>query len=150
MTSKVLNQHQVHWAEKLSEFDFWIVYHTGSKNGKPDALSKHSEYAMGVEEEFITMIKPDQIVIAVASMHPLLIKGLDENAKLPIRRSNLTAGIDIMANQDIIIPPGERSLVNTGIALAVPPGTYTRIVPRSCLAVKHGIDIGAGVIDIDY
>jgi hypothetical protein len=46
-TSKVLNQRQVHWAEKLSEFDFWIVYHAGSKNGKPDALSRHSEYAVG-------------------------------------------------------------------------------------------------------
>jgi hypothetical protein len=73
MTSKVLNQRQVHWAEKLSEFNFQIVYHAGSTNGKPDALSRHSEYTVGEEGEPITMIKPDQIVIAVASMHPLLI-----------------------------------------------------------------------------
>jgi hypothetical protein len=39
-TSKVLNQCQVHQAEKLSEFDFRIVYRAGSKNGKPDALSR--------------------------------------------------------------------------------------------------------------
>jgi dUTP pyrophosphatase len=96
------------------------------------------------------MIKPDQIVIAAASMHPLLIKWLDDNAKLPIRRSDLAAGIDIMANQDIMIPPARRSPVKTGIALAAPPGTYARIAPRSGLAVKYGIDIGAGVIDEDY
>jgi dUTPase len=68
-------------------------------------------------------------VIAVASMHPLLVKLLDNNVKLPIRGSDLTAGIDIMSNQDIIIVPGERSPVNTGITLVAPPGTYTRIAP---------------------
>jgi hypothetical protein len=46
-TSKVLNQRQVHWAEKPSEFDIQIVYHAGSKNGKSDALSRYSEYAVG-------------------------------------------------------------------------------------------------------
>jgi hypothetical protein len=46
-TSKVLNQCQVYWAEKLSECDFWIVYWASSKNGKPDALSRRSEYAVG-------------------------------------------------------------------------------------------------------
>jgi dUTP pyrophosphatase len=96
------------------------------------------------------MIKHDQIMIAAASIHPLLIKQLDENAKLPIRGSDLVAGINIMANQDMIISPGERSPVNTRIALAAPPGTYARIAPRSGLAVKHGLDIGAGVIDVEY
>jgi dUTP pyrophosphatase len=75
---------------------------------------------------------------------------LDKNVKLPIRGSDLAAGIDIMANQDIIIPPGEQSPVNTGIALVAPSETYVSIAPRSGLAVKHGIDIGAGVIDEDY
>jgi dUTP pyrophosphatase len=89
-------------------------------------------------------------MIAAASMHPLLIKQLTSNAKLPIRGSNLTAGIDIMANQDMIIALGRRSPVNTQIALVVPPETYIRIAPRSGLAVKHGIDIGAGVLDEDY
>jgi dUTP pyrophosphatase len=149
-TSKVLNQRQVHWAEKLSEFDFRIVYQAGSKNRKPDARSRCSEYAVVGEGEPITLIKLDQIVIAVASMHPLLIKRLDDNAKLPTRGSDLVAGIDIMANQDMIIPPGGQSPISTGITLAVPPGTYTRIAFRSGLAVKHGIDIGAGVIDEDY
>jgi hypothetical protein len=80
--SKVLNQCQVHWAEKLLEFDFRIVYCAGSKNGKPDVLSRHLEYAMRGEGKPLTMIKLDQIVIVVASMHHLLIKRLDNNAKL--------------------------------------------------------------------
>jgi hypothetical protein len=75
---------------------------------------------------------------------------LDNNAKLPIRESNLVAGIDIMINQDIIILPGQQSLVNTGITFAVPPGTYARTTPQNGLAVKHGIDIGVGVIDEYY
>jgi hypothetical protein len=52
-TSKVLNQHQVHWTEKLSEFHFQIIYHASSKNEKPDALSRHSEYSMGGEENLL-------------------------------------------------------------------------------------------------
>jgi hypothetical protein len=58
-TSKVQNQRQVHWTENLSKFNFQIVYHISSKNGKPDAFSRHSEYAVEGEEEPITMIKPD-------------------------------------------------------------------------------------------
>jgi dUTP pyrophosphatase len=108
------------------------------------------EYAVGEEGEPITMIKPDQIVIAAASMHSLLIKRLDDNAKLPIRGSDFMAGIDIMANQERIIPPGKRSPINTEITLAVPSGTYAGIAPCSGLAVKHGIDIGARVRDEDY
>jgi dUTPase len=60
------------------------------------------------------MIKPMQIVIAAVTIHPLLIKRLDNNAKLPIRTSDLAAGIDIMANQDIIILPGQCFPVNIG------------------------------------
>jgi dUTP pyrophosphatase len=105
---------------------------------------------VGEKGKPITLIKPDKIVIAVASMHPLLIKRLDDNAKLPIRGLDLAAGIDIMANQEMIIPPRERSPVSTGIALAACPGTYARIAPCSDLVVKHKIDIGAGVIDEDY
>jgi dUTP pyrophosphatase len=75
------------------------------------------------------MIKPDQIVIAAAAIVSLLIKRLDDNAKLPIRGSDLVAGVNIMANQDIIILPEKQSLVSTGIALVAPPGTYTRIAP---------------------
>jgi dUTPase len=65
------------------------------------------EYAVEGEGEPIILIKPNQIVIAAASMHPLLIKHLDNNVKLSVRGSDLAAGMDIMANQDMIIPSGE-------------------------------------------
>src|SRR5262249_26338347 len=43
-----------------------------------------------------------------------------------------------------------RTLIGTGIAMALPNSTYGRVAPRSGLAVKHGIDVGAGVIDSGY
>jgi len=55
-----------------------------------------------------------------------------------------------MANELATIPPNERMAISTGIAIATPPGTYARIAPRSGLAAKYSIDIGAGVIDQDY
>ena len=55
-----------------------------------------------------------------------------------------------MANEATVIPQGERRVISTGIAIATPAGTYARIAPRSGLAAKHSIDIGAGVIDQDY
>ena len=55
-----------------------------------------------------------------------------------------------MANEATVIPQGERKVISTGIAIATPAGTYARIAPRSGLAAKHSIDIGAGVIDQDY
>lgn len=45
---------------------------------------------------------------------------------------------------------GGKGIVKTGISIACPPGTYGRVAPRSGLAVKKFIDVGAGVIDADY
>jgi dUTP pyrophosphatase len=148
-TSKVFNQCEVHWKGKLCEFDFWIVYRAGSKKRKPDVLSRSSEYALGEGKDPITLLKPEQIVRTAATILSLLVKRLDENIKLSIRGLNLAVGMDIMANQDIIILPNQRALISTGIVLATPPGTYARIASRSGLAVKHGIYIGTRVIDKD-
>lgn len=52
--------------------------------------------------------------------------------------------------QNTVIPAHGRALVDTDISIAVPAGTYGRIAPRSGLAVKNFIDVGAGVIDADY
>eukprot|EP00339_Tiarina_fusa_P004578 CAMPEP_0117047582 /NCGR_PEP_ID=MMETSP0472-20121206/32881_1 /TAXON_ID=693140 ORGANISM="Tiarina fusus, Strain LIS" /NCGR_SAMPLE_ID=MMETSP0472 /ASSEMBLY_ACC=CAM_ASM_000603 /LENGTH=111 /DNA_ID=CAMNT_0004760333 /DNA_START=40 /DNA_END=372 /DNA_ORIENTATION=- len=51
---------------------------------------------------------------------------------------------------DTTIPPKGKALVKTDIAIAIPSGHYGRIAPRSSLAWKHSIDVGAGVIDSDY
>jgi len=80
----------------------------------------------------------------------LQIKLLSPNAKAPTRGSAFAAGYDLYASQQCTIPARGRAMVETDIAIAVPAGTYGRVAPRSGLAVKHGIDTGAGVIDEDY
>ncbi|HIJ49534.1 MAG TPA: dUTP diphosphatase [Nitrospinae bacterium] len=60
------------------------------------------------------------------------------------------AGADITASEKIAIPPRERALVSTGVRLEIPEGCVGLIWPRSGLAVKKGIDCGAGVIDSHY
>ena len=51
---------------------------------------------------------------------------------------------------DHIVPAGDKATIGTGFAITIPEGVYGRIAPRSGLAAKHMIDIGAGVIDPDY
>lgn len=48
------------------------------------------------------------------------------------------------------MPPRGKALIATDLSIAIPEGTYARIAPRSGLAWKHSIDVGAGVIDADY
>jgi dUTP pyrophosphatase len=80
----------------------------------------------------------------------LRVKRLSECATLPLRSSEHAAGYDLFAAESVEIPPGGRALVRTDLAVAVPVGTYGRVAPRSGLALKHGIDLGAGVVDQDY
>lgn len=80
----------------------------------------------------------------------LRVKKLSDNAVLPSRASALSAGYDLSSAKDTIIPSRGRGLVPTDLSIAIPDGTYARIAPRSGLALKHAIDVGAGVIDADY
>ena len=79
----------------------------------------------------------------------LRVQLLRENAVPPERKSLGAAGYDLCACEDAAIPRGGRALVDTGVSVAVPDGTYGRIAPRSGLAVR-GIGVGAGVVDMDY
>jgi deoxyuridine 5'-triphosphate nucleotidohydrolase len=78
------------------------------------------------------------------------VKTLVKDAKIPTRGSTLSAGYDLYSSESTIVKAGDRSLISTGLAIQVPPECYGRIASRSGLAVKHGIDVGAGVIDADY
>uniref|UniRef100_A0A6C0KED1 dUTP diphosphatase n=1 Tax=viral metagenome TaxID=1070528 RepID=A0A6C0KED1_9ZZZZ len=74
-----------------------------------------------------------------------------DGARLPTKGSSCAAGLDIYAaGPDVIIPAGCRGCIPTGLRVSLPKGSYGRIAPRSGLAFKHGIDVGAGVIDEDY
>jgi dUTP pyrophosphatase len=60
------------------------------------------------------------------------------------------AGADLRASSDAVLEPGARAAVPTGLRLQIPPGHVGLIWPRSGLAVRHGIDTLAGVVDCDY
>jgi len=62
----------------------------------------------------------------------------------------MAAGHDIYALKDGTIPAQRQMLVDTGIAIGLPRGTYGRLAARSGMASKHGIAVGGGVIDADY
>ena len=78
------------------------------------------------------------------------VKRMNVNAKLPVRSSSGSAGYDLSAAETAVVPAHGKCLVKTGLAIAMPPGCYGRVAPRSGLAVKKFIDVGAGVIDSDY
>jgi dUTP pyrophosphatase len=80
----------------------------------------------------------------------IFVKKESETAKTLTRSTWGAAGFDLYADETTSIPAHGRALVSTGIAIALPEGTYGRIAPRSSLAVKYSIDTGAGVIDEDY
>ena len=82
---------------------------------------------------------------------PLGIKKLSYDAILPTRGSDGSVGYDLYSNEDAVVPcQAGNALVGTGLAVRIPVGCYGRVAPRSGLAVKHCIDVGAGVIDPDY
>lgn len=80
----------------------------------------------------------------------LQFKKLNKIAVIPTRADSGAAGYDLYATENVTVPARGRAIVKTGIAVALPPGTYGRVAPRSGLAVKHGIDVGAGTIDHNY
>lgn len=80
----------------------------------------------------------------------LRVKLLSSNGVLPKRGSALSAGYDLSAAHAVVIPKHGKALVKTDVAIACPENTYGRIAPRSGLAWKNFIDVGAGVIDADY
>ncbi|XP_077419168.1 deoxyuridine 5'-triphosphate nucleotidohydrolase, mitochondrial isoform X2 [Vanacampus margaritifer] len=75
---------------------------------------------------------------------------LSEHATTPTRGSTKAAGYDLYSAYDYSIGPMDKAIVKTDIQIAVPHGCYGRVAPRSGLAVKHFIDVGAGVVDEDY
>ncbi|KAL7175416.1 hypothetical protein ACSBR2_029086 [Camellia fascicularis] len=78
------------------------------------------------------------------------VKKLSEKAVLPSRASSHSAGYDLSSATESKVPARGKALIPTDLSIAIPEGTYARIAPRSGLAWKHSIDVGAGVIDADY
>lgn len=75
---------------------------------------------------------------------------LSNSAFLPKRGSEFAAGLDLYSPVSGSIEPSQRLLVPLDICIELPKGTFGHILPRSGLALKNGIHVGAGVIDEDY
>lgn len=95
-------------------------------------------------------------MIAVESVKIKITRVGSQNADLPLPRymTELSSGLDLFAAvlQDTTLNPGERTLIPTGIALALPPGYEAQIRPRSGLALQYGVTLlnSPGTIDADY
>lgn len=80
----------------------------------------------------------------------LRIKKLSDLSFIPKRGTSYSAGLDLFSPVDQIIPPKERLLIKLDISVELEEGTFGHILPRSSLALKNGIHVGAGVLDSDY
>ena len=84
------------------------------------------------------------------------LKRLPHGADLPLPAyaTEGSAGLDLLAavESDVVLNPGERRLIPSGIAIALPPGMDAQVRPRSGLALKHGVTVlnTPGTIDSDY
>jgi len=79
-----------------------------------------------------------------------------EGLPLPAYQTELAAGLDLIAavpaDAPVMIAPGARAAIPTGICIALPPGTEGQVRPRSGLALRHGVTVlnSPGTIDADY
>ena len=82
----------------------------------------------------------------------VLITRLDPSIPLPVYAKGGDAGADIVTRVDVTLQPGERALVPTGIAIALPDGYVALVHPRSGLAIKHGVTMvnAPGTVDAGY
>ncbi|HVS29565.1 MAG TPA: dUTP diphosphatase [Solirubrobacteraceae bacterium] len=88
----------------------------------------------------------------MASRPTLAVARLDAAAALPTRAHDADAGLDLYANERSRLEPGERASVGTGIAIELPDGHAGLVLPRSGLALRHGIALvnAPGLIDPGY
>ena len=85
-------------------------------------------------------------------MIELTVRRLRDDAVLPGRAYPGDAGLDLVACERVVVPPGARAVVPTGLAVAIPEGHAGLVTPRSGLAVRHGLSMvnGPGLIDSGY
>ncbi|WP_428248807.1 dUTP diphosphatase [Ferrovibrio sp.] len=92
----------------------------------------------------------------VAASVSIAVRRLPHGADLPLPAYATpdSAGLDLLAAiaEPIVLQPGERKLVPTGLAIALPAGFEAQVRPRSGLALKHGVTVlnSPGTIDADY
>jgi dUTP pyrophosphatase len=82
----------------------------------------------------------------------ILVRRLDDGLPMPVRAHPGDAGFDLRAAVDLVLAPGERALIPTGLAVAIPDGFAGLVQPRSGLAARHGLGLvnAPGLIDAGY
>ncbi len=80
----------------------------------------------------------------------LKIKKLYPESKIPIYAHDGDAGFDLYSREEIILSPGERKMVPTGIAMEIPEGYVGLVWDKSGLSMKHGLKNLGGVVDAGY
>lgn len=93
---------------------------------------------------------PDESLVAPSV--DVLLTRLDPDLPLPAYARAGDAGADLVTAEDVTLAPGERALVGTGIALALPPGFAGFVHPRSGLAARSGLSVvnAPGTVDAGY
>ncbi|WP_174186819.1 dUTP diphosphatase [Nocardia barduliensis] len=88
----------------------------------------------------------------MSALSPIPLLRLDPGIPVPTRAHAGDAGVDLCTTQDVVLEPGERALVGTGVAVALPVGTVGLIHPRSGLAAKTGLSVvnTPGTVDAGY
>jgi len=167
LTTKVWNQRQIQWVQELTNYNIKIVYRPERRGRKPYVLSRRPEYrheeAAHDSEQSILKSKHFQISVihqkrsAETSLTPerheptsLRIMKLSDKAIIPTKGLRFPASHDIYALTDGLVPAKGQTIVETGIAIGLPEGTYGRLAVRSGMASKMEIAVDGGVIDPDY
>jgi len=141
LTKNVWNQQQIRWAQGLTNYNFKIVYRPGSRGGKPDALSRRPEYrpVEGARHSEKSILKSEHFQISVihqrrraeTALIPetcesgnLRIMNLSDKAIIPTKGSRFAASHDIYALTEGLVPAQRQAMVEMGIAIGLPEGTY--------------------------
>jgi dUTP pyrophosphatase len=92
------------------------------------------------------------VLVTEPSRVQVLISRLDPDLPTPCYAHPGDAGADLLAREDVLLAPGQRALVPTGVAIALPAGYAAFVLPRSGLAARHGITMvnAPGTIDAGY
>merc|ERR1719334_2098464 len=104
--------------------------------------------APSLRERLLEMSSPVKKVAKCSEV--LQVAKLSDAAVIPTKGSASAAGYDLYSAYEYTIPARGKVLAKTDLQVKVPHGTYGRVAPRSGLAWKNHIDIGAGVVDEDY
>ena len=134
--------------EKISPAPF--VHMEGSPGWNPGPLESRGGGGERTSPQDLDSRGEHIVVEEMRETGELQVKILQENTMLPVCGSAGAARYDVCATGNCVIPSQGKGIVETGLAVTLPLGTYVCIAPRSGLAICNFIDVGVGVVDLDY